>query len=388
MQVIIRCFVLIGLFACGYQAALADTVSAKGMASVQLSGKLTAELKGSVLRDAKINALDRYISEANQAKAANYGLARATIVGDIDAYILSATILSETVDSKPLAEIKKPKKGNYQVVVRADIDANRLNNELKSHSAVANTSSYEKSLLTFVFVARQQKSVKSYDDKVYKRSEAQGSEQSESGANRQSSESERISGSTVALDDTVAESSSSKKNSVSTTTTGGSKTAKANIVEWDVAPASEVTSVMTGIFSSAGFEVVEAEYLEEESGGLVSVEAIRNDYSTGDDLASATLRNTAKGIRSVEIPYFALGTLDVGMRSTDPSSGLVRIYVTVSGKVLDVSGRFPKTVSAVGPIQVAGLGPDESVARVNGLKLAAEAAAKQMADELNAKGVR
>jgi hypothetical protein len=388
MQVMIRCLILIGFSLFGVQHVLADTVSAKGMASIQLSGKVNAATKSEVLLAAKINALDRYISEANQAKAKNYELARDGIVLNIDSYVLSATVLSETIDGKPFAKAKKAKEGTYQVVIRADLNANRLNNELKGQSAVANASGYDKSLLTFVFVARQQKSVKSYDDKVYKRSEAQGSQSSESVADRQSVESDRVSGNAVTLSDNVSESSSSKNNSVSTTTTGGSTTAKANIVEWDVAPASEVTSVMTGIFTSAGFEVVEAEYLEEESGGLVNVETIRNDYRTGDDLASQTLRDTAKGIRSVEIPYFALGTLDVGMRSTDPSSGLIRIFVTVSGKVLDVSGRFPKTVSAVGPIQIAGLGPDESVARVNGLKLAAEAVAKQLTDELNSKGVR
>jgi hypothetical protein len=387
MQIMVRCLVLVCLSLLGFQPAIAAGVSAKGMASIQLSGKIKAETKQELLLAAKVNALDRYISEGNQAKAQNYDLARDGIIAQIDSYVLSATVLSETVDGKPIAEAKRAKKGSYQIVIRADLNANRLNNELKGQSAVANASGYDKSLLTFVFVARQQKSVKSYDDKVYKRSEAQGSLASESITDRQAVESDRVSGNTVALNDNVAESSSSKNNSVSTTTTGGSTTSKANVVEWDVATASEVTSVMTGIFSSAGFEVVEAEYLEEESGGLVSIESIRNDYRTGDDIASQTMRNTAKGIRSVEIPYFALGTLDVGMRSTDPSSGLIRIFVTVSGKVLDVSGRFPKTVSAVGPIQVAGLGPNESVARVNGLKLAAEAAAKQLTDELNAKGV-
>ena len=86
------------------------------------------------------------------------------------------------------------------------------------------------------------------------------------------------------------------------------------------------------------------------------------------------------------MPYLALGTLDVGMKSKDPATGLVRVNVTVTGKVLDVSGRFPKTASSVGPVQIAGLGPNPTVARTNALSKAAETAARQLSDELNAKG--
>ena len=166
----------------------------------------------------------------------------------------------------------------------------------------------------------------------------------------------------------------------------GSTTTKADVVKWEITRSANINSVMSGIFTNAGYEVIEAEYLEEESGGLVNLQAIRDDYQTGDDLSSETKRNFAKGVRSVDIPYLALGTLDVGMQSIDPVSGLVRVYVTVSGKVLDVSGRFPKTASSVGPVQIAGLGPDETVARTNALILAAETAAHQLTDELNAKG--
>ena len=60
----------------------------------------------------------------------------------------------------------------------------------------------------------------------------------------------------------------------------------------------------------------------------------------------------------------------------------------MTGKVLDVSGRFPKTVSSVGPVQFAGLGNTETVARNNALTLAAEKAAQTMVDELNVRAVR
>ena len=145
---------------------------------------------------------------------------------------------------------------------------------------------------------------------------------------------------------------------------------------------------MSGIFSAAGYEVVEAEYVEGESRGLLSLANIRQDFATGNDLSSQTLRNTADGIRTAGIPYLAYGTLDVGMRDRDPASGNVRVHVTVTGKVLDLTGRFPRTVTSVGPTQYAGLGSDESVARTNALREAAEKTAQLMTNELNVKQVR
>jgi hypothetical protein len=60
----------------------------------------------------------------------------------------------------------------------------------------------------------------------------------------------------------------------------------------------------------------------------------------------------------------------------------------VSGQVLDLSGRFPRKVSSVGPVQFSGMGRDESIARVNALTKAAESAGQQLMNELNAKGVK
>jgi hypothetical protein len=83
-----------------------------------------------------------------------------------------------------------------------------------------------------------------------------------------------------------------------------------------------------------------------------------------------------------------MGTLDVGLSDTDPATGNIRVYVTVTGKVLDLQGRFPRTVSSVGPIQFSGLGPNESVARSNALRLASESAAQQIADEMSLRSIR
>jgi len=381
-----RVLIAVFLLLAGSGLAWAQGTSAKGVANAVLEGPLRQDVKIHTVRKASINALDRYVSEANQAKAKNYELIRDEIIRNVDSYVLSVAVLSEDIDGKPLNEAGEGTAGLYTVVVRADLNLNRLNNELKSQSVVANTATADKSYLTMLFVARQQVAVQSFDNRVYKRADVNSQVATTGSTSNSITESESISSSSVTLNDSRDASGRANIDATVAVTTGGSTTTKADVVKWDLMTTSELDTVMEGVFTNAGYEVVPAVYLEEYSDGLLDVNAIRDDYRTGDDLAAATLRNTAKGVQVAEVPYLALGTLDVGMKSTDPATGLVQVYVSVTGKVIDVSGRFPKTASSVGPVQIAGLGPDATVARTNALSKAAETVAKQLSDELNAKG--
>lgn len=355
--------------------AHAQGLTSKGVATVAFDGKLSAAVKDRALQEAKVNALDRYIAQTDTAKSRNYEMARARLVGAVDSYVLSATVLSEEAD---------PKAGRYTVSIRAEINGPRLENALTGGSAVASTPTAQKSLVTFVFVARQQGSVQSFDDKVYKRVDANVAGSAGADYQRDGTESERITSSSISTSDKVSGRGNYKEDVNTAVTTGGSTTSKADVVSWNVTRADEINSVMTGSFTNAGFEVVEAEYV-----GQLDVEAIRKGYGTGEDLSPAALQAAVRGVQSAGgFRYFAIGKLDVGMRDKDPATGLTRVYVTVSGKVLDVAGAYPRTVSSVGPEQFAGLGPSETVARTNALKEAAGAAADRLVNELNARGVQ
>jgi hypothetical protein len=239
-----------------------------------------------------------------------------------------------------------------------------------------------------VFVARQQRSATSFDDRVTVREDNSDRESTTYDEKRKTSETERVRRTGISTSDSIEESTDSTRDTSRVTTTGGKQVRQADEIEWTVTRASEINSVMTGTFANAGFEVVDAEYVEGESNGLLSVDAIRQDYSHGDDLAPLTMRNMVNGVKAAGIPYIAIGTLDVGMRGTDDVTGNKVVSVTVSGQVLDLSGRFPRKVSSVGPVQFSGMGRDESIARVNALTKAAESAGQQLMNELNAKGVK
>lgn len=340
--------------------ATAQTTSSKGVGTITWSGwSLDEEEKAEALLAAKVNALERYVANQNQSLALNYEAMKNQLTSHINDYVLDALIVDEQEDDD--AE-------RYSVIIRATINELALRNRLQSASAVANASDVELSAITFVFVAREQKSVKTFDARVVSRVDTA---KSESGAEYQ------------------AGGEYSAENIHSTTiTSGGSQTQKADVIEYDVSTTQEVNNAMGNIFSTAGFEVVEAEYLETETQGLLSLAAFKKDYQHGQDISPKTLRNAVEGVRKVEVPYLALGTLDVGMKDIDPTSGLTRIYVTVTGKIMGLQKRFPKTVASVGPVQYAGLGPNSTVARTNALKLAAEKAAQELTDQLNAKGIK
>lgn len=356
---------LAAAFASG--AAVADTPTEKGTGSITYGWRLSAENRQEAIQKAKLNAIERFMAQTNAARSRTFDQKRESIAGHVDDYVLGATVLSDDNDRSTKT---------YSVVIRADINNTRLLNDLDGGGAPASRpASAQHSMLTFLFLARGQSSVQTFDAKVYKRADADAT------STRQTSEGESIRGGNVSTSDSVEEHASA------TATTGGSTTRKADKVDWSVSRASEINTAMTGVFADAGYDVVEADQVEGASHGLLNIDRIRTAYSHGDDLPSTLTHDATLGVQQAGIGLFALGTLDVGMQDIDPVSGNTRIYVTVTGKVYDVQGRFARTLSSVGPVQYAGLGPDASIARINALKVAAEKTAQQMVDELNSKGL-
>jgi hypothetical protein len=365
----VSCVAVVAITAFFSLPVKAQTVSEKGMATVAYTGwSLGAPQRQDAIKKAEVNALERYIADTNAARSRIFESKQDQFTAHIDDYVLGNTILSENQDKSAKT---------YSVVIRADINGTRLMNDLGvGSSSATDASSAGHNTMTFLFVARSQSSVQSFDDKVYKRTDTDSSMTSST------SEGESIQAHNIGTSDAAQQHTSEA------TTTGGSVTRKADKVEWSVSSANEVDTAMTGIFSDAGYDVVEADQVEGASGGMVNIANIRDAYSHGNDLPSNIVYNTTQGIQHAGIGYFAFGTMDVGMPDKDPVSGNVRVFVTVTGKVLNVQGRFARTLVSIGPVQYAGLGPDAGVARTNALKEAANQAAHQMVDELSNKGIR
>ena len=370
---------LLALLAFSSQFALAQVENAKGSATITYAKKLTPEDKNKAFREAQVKAVERYYAESGDSESANFDNVRDKVLENLEKFVLSATLISDQ---------DMPDKKQYNAVVRIELNVARLRNTLKANSAIGATPAGNKSPLTFVFMARQVASVKSYDARVVQRAEVRAEASGSVQGREKTSESERVGRGSVKTNTAVDRSVNASASRSLTTETGGSTTQKSDDSTWRLIPAQSLNSQFTGIFAKAGFDVVEAAYVEPQSKGLLSVKAIERDYETGNDLSPETLRNTAQGLKNAEIPYLAVGTLDVGTKDVDPGTGLVRVYVTVSGKILDLNSRFPRVVSSVGPVQFAGTGPTEAVAQTNALKLAADNAARELVSQINNVGVR
>jgi hypothetical protein len=344
---------LFGMISCGVQAA-----SSKGVGEVTYKGMFGPSKSDhqAAYEEARFNAVKRYVAQQSKSQVKLLEQNRKAVLADIDNVILDATIVDEE---------KNKSSKSLRITVRAEINTMLLESILEP----ARTA--EASYMTFVFVSREQSSVQTYRDKDTSRVEKK---ESKSGMEAQSAHG--------GGGEYYAE-----KQTGTQVTKGGSTIQKADEIQYRVTTTGEINSAMSDVFTENGFEVVDAVYLEDESSGRVSIESFRRDYSSGDDIDPTTLNSAVAGMRDLDISYFALGTLDVGMRDTDPQTGLVRVHVTVTGQVKSLTKRFPKTVASVGPVQYAGLGPNSTVARNNALKLAAEKAATQLTAQLHAKNL-
>lgn len=346
--------------------------------------EVPAEIKQKAQQEAALKAVEAYYAEAGQSESSNFESIRAKVLDNQSRYILESTIISETDDTKNL---------QYSVVVRVSLNVANLRNAVQANSAVGMAAETEKSALSFVFVSRQVDSTKSYDDRVFKRQDStaaySATRQDSNASSEKTSEGESIKRSQIsthgsASQDVERSVNLSEKETV-TSETGGSTVSRASESTWRVVPSANLNQVFIAQFSQAGYDVIEAAMVESEK---FKVSEIETDYKSGNDLQPKTLRAIAAGMKEAQVPYIALGTLDVGLPAKDPQTGLVRVAVTVNAKVWDVTRPIPRTRVAVGPMIYSGIGPSEDEARGNALKSAASSAAQELSSRMGTMGLR
>lgn len=342
------------------------------------------EIKQKAQQEAALKAVETYFAEAGQSESANFDTIRAKILESQGRYILDTTVISETDNTKDL---------QYSVVVRISLNVANLRNAVQASSAVAKTADAEKSALSFVFVSRQVDSNKSYDDRVFKREDKTAnlsvSRQDRNAVSEKTTEGESIKRSQVSTHGSASQEVGRgvdiSAKSTSTSETGGSTVSRANESTWRVIPSANLNQVFIAQFSQAGYDVIEAAMVDSDKFKVSEIEA---DYKSGSDLQPKTLRSIAAGMKEAQIPYIALGTLDVGFPAKDPQTGLTRVSVTVNAKVWDVTRPIPRTRAAVGPVVYSGVGTSENEARGNALKSAASSASQELSSRMTTMGLR
>jgi len=370
--------IVMALLAIAAGHAAADVVSAKGKGTVKYTEQnVSAETKERAVFAAQMKAIETYFAEAGDAQAENLDAIRDTIKADPDRFILESTVLQE--DNK--ADMHQ-----YTAVVRVSLNGSNLRNALKKASAVGAPGDH--SQLAFVFVSRQVDAVTSYDARVTKRAIVTDKAQVKGAMSERGSEGEAVRANRV--DTSAAKNVKASYNAERAVTveTGGSTVQRADVATWRLIPSQNLNSVVSQIFKTSGYRVVDAAMVEPLTNGKMKVETVENDYRSGNDLKSATMQSVVNGMRLAKVRYVALGTLDVGQTGSDPATGLVRVAVTANAKVMDVNLAIPETVAVAGPAQYAGVGPTEDEARTNALKLAAQSVSRELTSQLANAGMR
>jgi len=357
-------------------SAVAQVQQARGKATVPYTGKaVTPEVKAKALQNAQLKAVEFYYAEAGESEAANFDAMRQKIIDNPDRYILETTVLSEDDNAGGKA---------YTVAVKVSLNVANLRNDIKAGSAVGKATRSERSALAFVFVSREQDSEKAFDTRVTKRVD-QGIKV-DAATKQTGSEGESVKRNQISTNESATFNGSA--NVSRTLETGGTRTRRASESTWRLFPSANLNQVFTQTFTRAGFKVNEASLIEPYTGGKFKVSMVENDYKSGNDLQSATMQSIAQGMKNAQIPYIALGTLDLGLADTDPQTGMQRVAVTVNARIFDVTETVPDTIASVGPVQYAGVGATEAEARTNALKLAANNAARELTSQLTNLGLK
>ncbi|MDA8887622.1 hypothetical protein OAQ23_00775 [Hellea sp.] len=369
-------FIIVSVVSLAIQAVASTNAmsfeSIKGMGEYTYEGKFKKKNYSTYQKKAKEKAINsawtRYIARLPQARQITYQKLDSEFRMDLSPYIGNVEILDETHD-KDLKSV--------QIIARVTIFNEAVDTKLNMASAV-NRAGDDASYFSFIFLARQTTSIKSFDDKVVS-IEAKSASADLNAQSIQTSEDNEVAKSS----ETVA---STEANLTTKVTTGGSTERKADRISYDVSSPQDIDAAMGDILSTAGYEVVSYDDIVSECGG-VEPDDIKFEFSQADDMSRQTRRSAINGAKDCDVTYFSVGTIDIGLKDTDPVSGNQRVYVSVRTQVWDITRRLPKKVASVGPIQYAGLGPDQIVAQRNALILAAREASKSLVDQMNAKGL-
>ena len=354
----------------------AQVVTAKGVGTVKYSWSLSADDKDRAYVAAQVAAVERYFAENGEAESENFEALQPTIEANLDKFILSTTIINEQNQEG----MKK-----YSVSLRVELNVAKLRTAIRKNSATAKAGpAGQKSMLVYVFVGREAASERSYDARVVKRAEVTTETSMESSQSTAGSEGERIRGSRIDTSASRQDKAAVKEKVARQIETGGSTTRKADQTTYRLLSMNNTKTSITSVFSQGGFQVAEPEFVFQDN----DIKAVNGDFSSGNDLQPSTMRAVVASLRKNQIPLLILATLDVGAPMQDDATGMQRVAVTVTGRILDVSNAFPREIASVPAVQYFGVGPNNATAQGKALKEASLAAAREVVARINAAGVQ
>lgn len=329
----------------------ADAVKVKAKGTAPYSLGAFSSVRKDAVENAKMNAVKKYAADFDAPRYKIFEQGFGQIEANIDQYVMNY----ELIDSD-----KNKKTKQYEVWIEASVNVSEINRLIQKLSPKS-AGNQEAPYITLLMVGREPENRKSF--KAKKTDVAQSVQ---SGTSEES---------------VTGNGASFHNEEIASSTTGGSVEHKADQVKYRTFTVTDVDAALAEVFSEAGYEVVDP--LDAE----LDVQMFKIEFSAGADITASSRREALAQCRDLEISFFGIGYMDVGMAQIDPVSGMNQVFVKVSAKITDLRKRLPKTVASVRGVQFSGLGPTPEVARQNALNAAAKAGAEDLVGQLRSKGV-
>ena len=261
----------------------------------------------------------------------------------------------------------------FTILMKANIDENKIDQALVEVSAIANAGADEVSDIVILMFSAKTKSVKQKDDKVTKVDQTKKSvdvEQTEASTEGETQ-------------------ISSETTETNVTTTGGNTVSSSEVITYEVTDIynESIEAGLVEILNTAGFELIDGGDLDLEE----QIETMKIDYGEQGKLSKAVQKSIKQNIASEEISFYVQGIFKIGSQEVDSATGMKMVNVSVvSAKMMHKreGKKFWKTVATVAGNQRKGKGTTYDEAINNAIRLCAQSVAKQMVQKLNAKGIK
>ena len=200
------------------------------------------ENKNEIIKDAKVlackNALQKYVSTFSIDKKKNFEKIKSKVNDNYNQYMVCDSVIDENLD---VGENK------FTILMKANIDENKIDQALVEVSAIANAGADEVSDIVILMFSAKTKSIKQKDDKVTK------VDQTTKSVDVEQTEASKEGETQI----------SSETTETNVTTTGGNTVSSSEVITYEVTDIynESIEAGMVEILNTAGFESVSYTHL-------------------------------------------------------------------------------------------------------------------------------
>ena len=328
----------------------------------KFSGSKKQEVIDQAVKEACLKSVRTYVNSFDDARYENYLKVKDKIVNNLFEYV-NCTLIDGNRDKKAKT---------YTAAVKAEILLRAFNAAINQSSAIKDADSAEKSEVVFVFFAREVDEAKLLKTKEYNRADTSSSE----------------SVSEIAATDGQETIVSGSAETSTTSTTGGSSVIKSDELVYSPAyyATDAVTYAMNEFFTKANYDLSDIYAMGDDAADLY--EAMLEEFGSEGTPSRRSLSKLNRILQDENIGFFVYGTLTLGQKEIDQSTGNVVSAASISGAVYDLTGKRAKVISSISPQVVKGFGSTQEISKEMALSNSSKQSADILINILNNRGIQ